>query len=120
MAGCLTTPCRTYASERGGEWPDTLEVLYEIGYMEESCRHLLVNPRQPARKDGYVYIKPLKKYPAFGTVVIHEAYDVWPEGGLVVAFADGDVEIVQSEAEFKRMLSEGRPDPSPDTEPGAM
>ena len=37
-----------------------------------------------------------------------------------IAINAGDFEIVQSEAEFKQMLSEGRSDPSPDTQPGAM
>jgi prepilin-type processing-associated H-X9-DG protein len=103
----LVLSCFIYANEHKGAFPDDAaglaEAVKSAGGVPEM---LLVNPRQPQRgRDGYVYVKPSAGSRAGGTVVvIYEAFNDWPEGGIAVGFADGHVEVVPGEAEFRKHM----------------
>lgn len=104
----LAKACRRYRKANEGKWPDSLRDLTEYGIKPED----LVNPRQPQRKAGYVYVKPAAGA-APNQIVIYEAHDEWGEGANV-ACVDGHVEFIRDEATFKKRLPEA---PEDDDEP---
>ena len=99
----ITMALHWHCQAHEGEWPEELEGLVDAG--------LLQNPRRPGSQVGYVYVKPPapanKLERTNRVVVIYEAHDEWPEGGIVVGFADSHVEIV-NEAEFRELVGERR------------
>ena len=102
------TACFLYANDHGDHWPDDLSVLVRDYDMPVGG---LTNPREPHREIGYVYVKPgvapEKIKNVQKVVVIYEAYDVWPEGGVNVGFAEGHVEFINDEERFKSLLGSG-------------
>ncbi|MHC4155156.1 MAG: hypothetical protein ACYST6_09590 [Planctomycetota bacterium] len=92
--------CRKYAAEHGGQWPDTLNELAKYGVHEET----FINPRQPGRKVGYIYLKPPVSAPQ-DRIVLYEAYDEWNEG-INVGYASTRVQFVRDKSEFENQLKE--------------
>ena len=90
--------CLDYVEENGGEWPNNLYNLVDYGLNKET----LVNPRQPERKNGYVYLKPEGRL-STSDVILYEAYDGW-DGGINVGFADGHIEFIKKESDFSKRL----------------
>jgi len=95
-----------YAKKHEGEWPENISVLLKEGIQKDESA--LINPRTPKRRIGYMYVRPPVKQEDLrdprNTVVIHEAYKDWPEGGIIVGFADGHTNIIVDQAEFVRLL----------------
>jgi hypothetical protein len=91
-----------YAEEHKGQWPSDLLELVKGNYVNAE---LLVNPRMPEQKVGYVYIRPQqpleKNRP--DQMLVHEKYDKW-DGSICVGFAGGYSELIGNEAHFKEML----------------
>lgn len=113
----IVLACATYAQTHKGEWPDNLAVALDqrllaapadrVAFTDEAKKHILRNPRDPERAVGYDYVKPGKKVSEEDSselVVVYEAYDAWPKGGLHVGFADGHVRLITDEAAFKKLL----------------
>jgi prepilin-type processing-associated H-X9-DG protein len=90
--------CLDYVGEHDGEWPSSLDDLVNYGLNNET----LVNPRQPERENGYVYLKPEGRLSP-PTIVLYEAYDVW-DWGINVGFVDGHVEFIKGESDFSKRL----------------
>jgi prepilin-type processing-associated H-X9-DG protein len=94
-----------YADDHKGAFPDKLEDLTTV-LPGPAMPRLLVNPSQPKRKVGYVYVKPengaMADQPT-ERLVLYEAFDAWP-GGINVGFADGHVEMVRDEARAKALI----------------
>ncbi len=95
----LAVACIRYAKDHNGKWPDSLQQLGQYGISEEQ----LINPLNPELKVGYIYIRPADKLADFDQLLIHERYEVWKDG-INVAFANGPVQFISNEAEFKRLL----------------
>jgi hypothetical protein len=95
--------CRKYAGEHNGQWPDSLKELTKHGIEEET----FVNPRQPERKVGYIYLKPPLSA-SEDAIVLYEAYDEWNEG-INVGYASTRVEFVRDESAFEKRLKESSP-----------
>lgn len=92
--------CRKYAGEHNGQWPDSLKELTKYAIEEET----FINPRQPERKVGYIYLKP----PASASddrIVLYEAYDEWNEG-INVGYASTRIQFVRDKSEFENQLKE--------------
>ena len=103
----IVLACAAYTRTHEGEWPDNLHVLLDPKLL--STDRFFRNPRRPELAVGYVLVKPSKKAVEAGaneTVVIYEAYDAWPQGGINVGFADGHVQLMTDEAAFKKRLGE--------------
>jgi len=68
---------------------------------------VFTNPRQPARKEGYVYMRPVNNVKdlkdASETPILYEAFDQWGNG-IDVGFADFHVEFIRDQAEFNKLL----------------
>ncbi len=90
--------CLDYVEEHDGEWPRSLDDLLNSGLNNET----LVNPRQPERENGYVYLKPEGRLSP-SKIVLYEAYDVW-DWGINVGFVDGHVEFIKGESDFSKRL----------------
>jgi len=92
--------CRAYAAEHDNHWPENLKELTGYGIDEET----FVNPRQPNRQVGYIYLKPPVNAPS-DRIVLYEAWDTWCEG-INVGYADFRVQFVRDELEFAKQLKE--------------
>jgi len=92
--------CRTYAAEHDKRWPESLTELSGYGVGEET----FVNPRQPDRRLGYVYLKPPVNPPK-DRIVLYEASDTWGEG-INVGYADFRVRFIRDQSEFQEQLRE--------------
>lgn len=92
--------CRKYVNEHNGQWPDSLEELTTYGLDKD----VFTNPGQPARKVGYVYLKPPAS-PSESRIVLYETYDVW-NGGINIGFANYHIEFIKEESDFKNRLGE--------------
>jgi prepilin-type processing-associated H-X9-DG protein len=92
--------CMTYAQDNNDQWPDSLQEIPPHRVSSDT----LINPSQPERENGYIYIKP-------GTpispqqVVLYEAYDSWGDG-INVGYTDGHVQFIKEEATFNKELQE--------------
>ncbi|MDB5291703.1 MAG: hypothetical protein JWL69_2944, partial [Phycisphaerales bacterium] len=101
----LILACLIYANEHKNEFPDSLEESLKGMDMP---RDVMTNPSDPARKPGYVYVKPppLKDLAhADSRVVVYEAFDAW-DTGINVGFADGHAEFIQDQAVFVKLLND--------------
>ena len=90
--------CIMYAQEHKGQWPNSLQDLTEYGLVKDT----LINPRQPEREIGYVYLKPSTPLSPL-QVVLYEKYDSWGDG-INVGYADGHVQFIKEESNFKNDL----------------
>lgn len=96
-------------------WPENLQVLVKAGMISPKQ---LVNPRDPSREVGYVYIRPpesMAKTPP-DRLVIYEAFDRWEEG-VGVGLADGHAEFIASRARFEKLLNAAQTRPSTKPKP---
>ena len=92
--------CFDYVEENGGDWPNSLYDLVNYGLDKE----VLVNPRQPERDNGYVYLEPEGRLSP-SDIILYEAYDGWGDG-INVGFADGHFEFIKEESDFSKRLLE--------------
>jgi len=90
--------CIMYAQDNKDQWPDSLQELTQ----HRLARDTLINPRQPERENGYIYIKPSTPISP-QQVVLYEAYDSWGDG-INVGYADGHVQFIKEESNFKKDL----------------
>jgi len=94
-----------YAADHKGRFPPNLAALVEAGLASSK---MLINPLDPTRPAGYVYVRPaapLKKIKNVAeTIVIYEAHEAWKEG-VNVGFLDGHVEFMRDAARFKKLLA---------------
>lgn len=98
--------CIIYAEDHQDQWPETLQILVEAQKLDAK---LLVNPRIPPRKVGYVYLKPgpnRKKFPA-AHIVLYEIFDEWPQmHGIWIGLMDGHVKRVEKKERLEKMIAE--------------
>lgn len=97
-----------YGNDKNAFPPD-LEALKAAKMIPEDAR-FLTNPRMPDKMPGYIYVAPSetpgKLEKAADRVLVYEAYDKWPEGGIAVGYADGHSAVVKNEADFLKQLKE--------------
>lgn len=102
---------RLYALEHKLGFPDKLDDLAK--YLGPALPRLRINPDRPNQHPGYIYLKPTGQFDKIdpGLVLLYEAFDAWPTGGVGVGFADGHCEKIRDEATFRRLLeaSEAKP-----------
>ena len=94
----LAKACYDYSRENNGIWPENLKQAIEYG-IEDGA---FLNLTDPEIELGCIYIRPVKTDPH--CVLIYQAYDVWPEGGIIVSFVDCFTNIIKDEATFKKHL----------------
>jgi len=90
--------CLVYAQDHEGQWPDDLQDLTNYGLAKDT----LINPKQPEREIGYIYLKPSTPISP-QQVVLYEAHDSWGDG-INVGYADGHVQFIKEESNFKNDL----------------
>ncbi len=108
----IAVACALHAEAHDGEWPETLQVLIEGGGLPSA--DLLVNPRAPNAPVGYVYVRPAGDVPTWKAIVLYEAHDEWPPGGVYVAFGDCHTRLVSDQAHFKKLLAPAAESPASD------
>lgn len=94
----LARACYKYSKEHDGLWPENLQEAIEYGIEDDT----LLNLTDPESELGCVYIRPPKTNPRL--VLLYQAYEVWPEGGINVSFVDCHTIIINDEATFKEHL----------------
>ena len=90
--------CIMYAQEHENQWPDNLQDLTQRGLASDT----FINPGQPERENGYIYIKPSTPISP-QQVVLYEAHDSWGDG-INIGYADGHVQFIKEESNFKKDL----------------
>lgn len=98
----LAMACYKYSKEHNGIWPENLQEAIEYGIEDDT----LLNLTDPGSELGCVYIRPSKANPkfVFKLVLLYQAYEVWPEGGINVSFVDTHTTVIRNEATFKEHL----------------
>jgi outer membrane lipoprotein-sorting protein len=94
----LVRACYEYSKAHDGIWPENLRQAIEYGIEDEA----LSNMTDPESELGCIYIRPSKADPKL--VVLYQAYDEWPEGGINVSFVDCHTMIIKDEAAFEEHL----------------
>ena len=94
----LARACYKYSKEHDGLWPENLQEAIDYGIEDDT----LLNLTDPESELGCVYIRPQKTNPRL--VLLYQAYEVWPEGGINVSFVDCHTMIINDEATFKEHL----------------
>ncbi|MCH7557324.1 MAG: hypothetical protein IIB56_07685 [Planctomycetes bacterium] len=87
--------CMVYAKDHEDQWPDSLQDLTQ----RRLARDTLINPRQPEREIGYVYVKPRTPLSP-SQIVLYEKYDSWGDG-INVGYVDAHVQFIKKESNFK-------------------
>lgn len=103
----LAIACYRYADKHDGQFPEKLDDLIEAGIKEEVLKTILAASGQP---DGPIVIRyrhPPKNGEGQTCVLMYEAYETWPEPGLVVCFLDGHREIIVDQKRFEELLQKG-------------
>jgi prepilin-type processing-associated H-X9-DG protein len=98
----------TYANENNGHFPKDLGADLNK-YLSVDAKELWTDPLRPNAKKPYVYLKLADnisdvKDPS-AAVMIYENHTTW-DAGINVAFADGHVEWMANEKQFKSMLAD--------------
>lgn len=97
-----------YANGHTGQFPKDLGGDLEK-YVGDNLKELYIDPLRPDEKKPYVYLKLADKLSdvkdAQSAVMIYENHTTWDDG-INVAFADGHVEWISEEKQFKSMLEE--------------
>ena len=98
----------TYATDHAGQFPKDLGPDLEK-YLGTNSKQLWIDPLRPNQKKPYVYLKLADKLrdvkDASSAVMIYENHTTW-DAGINVAFADGHVEWIADEKQFKSMLDQ--------------
>lgn len=94
--------CFIFAADHKDEWPQGLADVVKTGALDDGAI------RHPTAGRSFVYIRPtadaIRNRPST-TIVLHESFDAWPQGGMWCAFADGHVELISEKSRFDAMLS---------------
>jgi prepilin-type processing-associated H-X9-DG protein len=104
----IVSALRNYADEFNGRMPKSLEDPQFLKYLGDTAakqKEALTNPADPGRGMGYVYVRPANgNRPLIpqAVILVYEAYDRWPAGGVQAGFADGHVAEIKTEAELKK------------------
>lgn len=89
-----------------GVWPADLHVLVEEGYIDEE---VLRNPKAPTEEVGFVYVRPSALAPGEtlprSAVLLYEAYDKWPRGGVLVCFRNRYITTITSEEQLLQAIA---------------
>ncbi len=102
----LVLACYGFADKHDGQFPEQISDLVKADIKEEVLKVVLAAPGQP---DGPVvirYHRPPKEAEGQICVLMHEAYETWPERGLAVCFLDGHREIIVDEERFEELLQD--------------
>jgi hypothetical protein len=104
----IATALCAYAQDHSGQFPPSLQDI--TPYLGASADVVLQNPRDPQRQIGFVYLpptEPLEKIQAPAQLLLlYEAFDEWPQSGIVVGFADTHVQTITDRATFDAMLAQ--------------
>ena len=93
-----------YAREHKGACPDKLDDLAK--YLGPSLQRVLISPVRPNQRPGYIYVKPAAALDKIDpqSLMVYEAFDAWPAGGIGVGYADGHCAQVSDEVAFRKLL----------------
>jgi prepilin-type processing-associated H-X9-DG protein len=104
----LGTAMMMYANDHDGSLPKDLGAELDP-YLGGSVKRVWSDPLRPNQKQPYVYIRLADKQPhvtdAAKSIILYENHTTW-DNGINVAFADGHVEWITDEKQFKQMLDQ--------------
>ena len=103
----ILSACVLYANNRKDQqFPGSLEEAVESADLPPS---VLVNPRLPQKKPGYVYIPPREGEPVpADRMMVYENFDHFAPGVNVGFGGDGHVEWIANQQDFEKMLQIAR------------
>jgi outer membrane lipoprotein-sorting protein len=98
--------CMIYASQHNNQYPAELADLVTAGIItDEALKKVRSAPDDPGGPPAIQYRRPDTNVKNFSNeVTFYEMYDQWPDGGIVVCFADGHCEIITDQSRFEGLI----------------
>jgi outer membrane lipoprotein-sorting protein len=98
--------CWIYAGNNDDQFPDHLTDVVQTGVITESVLNkVLAAPDNPDGPPVFRYRKPNTDVKdRSNEVMLYEIYDQWPDGGIVVCFADCHSELITDQNRFKELI----------------
>ena len=97
--------CVLYQDKNENQFPDKLAELVTSGIVtNEILKNILAPPDNPEGQPVFQYQKPEKDSDWPTTIILYEAYNQWPDEGIVVCFADGHSEIIKDRNLFEELI----------------
>ena len=97
--------CWVYANNNEEQFPASLELLVEG---DGITADMLINSRElVAEGDAYVQVPipgPDAKLNTSSSILVYEAYDAWPAGGITAGYMDGHAEWIGDQQAFEEQL----------------
>lgn len=97
---------RIYATNHQDKLPPSLQALVDDKIITPE---MLVNPAQPQRRPGFVYLKPAQETMDKvngGQLLVYEAFDEWPRDGVWALFAAGNARTIRDPEEFRKLVAD--------------
>ncbi len=103
----LLKKCYYYHSSEkhgAGRFPSELEDLTDFGVRPEVLRAILAAPDDPDGPPVIRYRQPDPDVDWSAQIMLYEAFDEWPEEGVVVGIADCHAEVIDDPQRFEEMM----------------
>jgi len=97
--------CVIYQDKNENQFPEELSELVISGIVtDEILKNILAPPDNPEGQPVFRYRKPEKDSDWSTTIILYEAYNKWPDEGVVVCIADGHSEIIKDQSLFEELI----------------
>ena len=100
----LIMACHEYAGKHDGDFPRELVDLHKVGVSDEKLKTLLSSPDDQDGPAVIQYRRPRKDSDWSKEVMLYEAYDEWPDRGIVVGFTDTHCEVIDKQENFEELM----------------
>jgi outer membrane lipoprotein-sorting protein len=102
----LSLACFVYADKHDNRFPGSLTDLVNTGIItNEVLNRVLAVPDELDGPPAIQYRQPNTGVEDFSNeVIFYEIYDQWPDGGIVVCFADGHCELISDQNRFEELV----------------
>jgi hypothetical protein len=97
----LHMACIVFAEKHDGQFP---KELANLDIEDEILDTLLAAPDRPDGPAVIQYRQPRPDTDWSTEVMLYEAYDQWPDGGIAVGFADGHCEVISEQKRFEELV----------------
>ncbi len=97
--------CVIYQDKNENQFPNELSDFVTSGIVsDEILKNTLAPPDNPDGYPVFKYNKPDNDSDLATTMIFYEAFDQWPDEGIVACFADGHSEIIKDQSWFEELI----------------
>ena len=99
----LLVACCSYANSHNNQYPKELSDLQSEGITPETLKSILAAPDQPDGPPVLRYRQPPVGATPTKAVLLYQAFDQWPQGGIWVGFGDAHCELITKQEKFEAL-----------------